>query len=787
MRKGRAIAPALLCLMLFSACASAGGGGMVICGNDEYTAYPDAVSQLLPAYEVRRAENQAFAYLEQGAVVEAFDAQAVSALEAGLARYWYPQYLATVVIAVDRDRTQAEIRGWRDLPGADAAVGFSESNINIHLLTAAMAYGLEGGAYTLDEAMGLLAELQAAKRLMRNSFRPPVVICYDYQAAALIRTGWNIEIVVPEEGTLTYEKGLLSNQPLDFAQDTGALFFAAGLRLIDGANDPALYGPAAYATAVRVTDFDHLNTVCQDITRNYRRSVLRVRLYTSADGREHQFAALLFMILVVVWTAAVIRRAMQKGVRRAALAIGAILLGWMAVRLLKYQLIFAAGLDRYLWYSFYLFMLALPLALLWLAWVIDQPDGTKLPGWIAIPGLVSAALAALVFTNDRHSWVFLLSEGGDYSYGAGYYIVMAACVAMTAAAVIIMLIKSRQSPRKGGFVYPIVLCGLLLAYSAGYLLRVPFVWESDMTMVAGLVTLFFMETALRSGIIPANTKYKPLFVHSPLAMQIVDSEGKIALSSGKQLRQDENVLHFAAPITGGTAKWQEDIGALNRLHREVEEYARRLLAANAMLAEEERIQRALEEENARTQLMTQLEAEIAAHTRKLTAMIENAESAARIVLLLCYIKRRCNLFFRERETRHREGEPRCSAGDPSLPADELAIYIDELAELAGYADVKIIATNQIKAPLDLRRATLFYDFFYNAADWAAGCRCPHMLAHLGPGQALRLLPSEDVRAFQLEDNLAAAIVLAEGTVTVKDLDDAVGISLTFPERGAAYV
>ncbi|MCL2105897.1 MAG: ABC transporter substrate-binding protein [Oscillospiraceae bacterium] len=773
---GRIAALASLCLILcfVSACAESNGGeGLIVCNDDAYTSYPDAVSGLLPDYTVTRAENNAFSYLEQGAVVEVFDAQAVPALEAGLAKYWYPQYLATVVVAVDLERTDARIRGWRDLLAADTAVGFGDSSVNRQLLMAAMAYGLEGGEFTLNEAARLLAALRSKGRLVRNSFQPPIVICYDYQAAALARQGRSIEIVVPEEGTLSYEKGLLSNWPLVFEGDIDTAMLSAGLRPVSAADDER---------APRVTDYGHLNAVCQNVVRVLRRTVFRVRLFSSADGREHQFVALMYMLLVAIWTAAILKRAMQKGVRRAAFLTGLLLLGWMALRLIKYQLIFATWLNRYLWYGFYLFQLALPLVLLWLAWTIDQPEGmARPPKWMRAPAIAGGALAALVFTNDLHNWVFTLDLSNpnwdsEYGYGAGYYIVMTSCVAMVVSAIAIMLLKSGQSPRRRSFAYPLAFCALPLAYGLCYILRVPFALESDFTMTVGLFTLLFMEAAMRSGMIPVNSKYTLLFTHSPLAMQIADNEGRAALSSAPDpLRQDENALQFTAPIAGGHVLWQEDIGALNRLHKEVEASVRKLTAANALLAEQERIRRAVDEENARTLIMSQLEAEIAACTARLSAMLGKRESAARIMLLLCYIKRRCNLFFRERETRE----------DPAeglLPADELMAYIDELAELAGYAGVKIMTINQMTARADLRRATLFCDFFYNAADWAAGCACSSMLTHLGPGQALRLLFSGDAGAFRTEDGLAEAIARAGGTVTIKALDDSVGVSLAFPEN-----
>jgi hypothetical protein len=157
--------------------------------------------------------------------------------------------------------------------------------------------------------------------------------------------------------------------------------------------------------------------------------------------------------------------------------------------------------------------------------------------------------------------------------------------------------------------------------------------------------------------------------------------------------------------------------------------------------------------------------------------LENApdrqKETARVAFLLSHVKRRCNLFFRERET-------------GVLPADELMVYIYELAEIADYAGVRIAATNEFKTRLSVRRATLFYDFFYHVVDWVAQHNCSRIVAHLGSEHGnivMRLLTSEDAGSFQMYETLSAAISSAGGTCVVKDLDDAVGISLSFPEEG----
>jgi len=162
-------------------------------------------------------------------------------------------------------------------------------------------------------------------------------------------------------------------------------------------------------------------------------------------------------------------------------------------------------------------------------------------------------------------------------------------------------------------------------------------------------------------------------------------------------------------------------------------------------------------------------------------MIEQLESnvykekaTSRVLLLLCYIKRRCNLFFREKE------------GD-TLPADELTVYFDELAEMAGYSGVRIIVTCELKKDIPVRHATLYYDLFYNVIYWTTWSEKTYILAMLGSdngSNVLRLLPSEDARSFRMGRELLKAIADADGVFVVKELDDdAVGLSLSFPERG----
>jgi hypothetical protein len=319
-------------------------------------------------------------------------------------------------------------------------------------------------------------------------------------------------------------------------------------------------------------------------------------------------------------------------------------------------------------------------------------------------------------------------------------------------------------------------------------------------MVTGIFSLLFVETCIHGGMIPVSTGYTALFTRSQLGMRILDESGAVILSSASALydgealsratesyplpaRTDGDTLLYAAPIAGGCVAWQEDIGAINRLHRDIVESAEKLKAANALLVEEEAVRRASQDEHEKTQLMSRLEAEISGHIIRLGAMIEQlpnmanpGRAMARVTLLLCYIKRRCNLFFMESEQR-------------GFGSDDLAAYMDELAEIAGHSDVRIAVLADPGISLTVRRATLSYDLFYSVIYWAAWLSGSSIIVRMNSEDGwahLRLLPSEDAGAFQIEKGLLGAIQSAGGAYALKALDDEIsGIDLSFPEGGEA--
>lgn len=781
---------------------------VIMCNLDEHSLYPNTLNQILPSFDIKQSENKVYYYLEEGFITEAFNTQAMGALDTGLAKYWYPHYLATVVIAVDKDQTDVKINSWNDLLSANEEVSFSNNPGDIQMLLAAMSYGLEGNNYTMKKAIELLSSLNKKNHLKINSFSSPIIICYDYQAAAQIDHGRNIEIIIPSQGTITYEKGLLSNIKINFEDNLNNLLIEGHFRTLNEQSDLSVYPEKSkYLSAVKISNIKYFAKMTRDNACLFERKVLNSRRYMSIDNREHIHFALIYIIIIAMWTISVIRRSMQKGISYSAFITGILLAAWTLVRLIKYQNEAIPTLTRYLWYSFYIFQLSLPLVMLWMAWAIDKPeDKTFPPKWWRYLAVLAGILIIFVFTNDIHNQVFKLDLdkldwGINYSYGFGYYIILFVCIINLVAVFLIMIIKSIKNPRKMGFIFPFIIFVLFISYTYKYIIRDPFIYQTDLTIVTGIFTMLMFEASIHSGLIPVNSKYIDLFTNSPLKIQIYNSDGTIALasktsevvnseileklmvSSSEPVLQNDDFILLSNAIPGGFAVWQEDIKKLHQLHNEIKLSTQMITQANAMLADEEKLKRAINEQNEKKKLLEQLENEIAQSTIKLSKMIDklsqsgdNSNNIATIALLVCFIKRRCNLFFLEKEM-------------DTIDISEIIVYLDEISDITMYSNLQIARVHEVNGDILIRYATLFYDFFYEVIDLAVQSSCQYLIEHLiieDDFIMMRFLAPLSIGEFNPEITFKSALEAAHGKIITKDLDDSISISISFPKGGIIY-
>ena len=768
---------------------------------------------LPPAYTVETTNKKPILHgLSDGTAIETSDTVALPLLGTELAKYWYPHYLSTVVIAIDRDQTDAVVTRWTDIPTSGLPVSMSDYSTDLPLFFAAISYSLEGATYSLRAVAPILTpvhmqgSLHIREIVSVNNISTPLIICFDDQAAAMIRAGRNLEIIIPEEGTLSFAKGLLSNRALDDLPALQNALIDGGLRLLDGSCDENLYPPSAeYARAAVLNDYTHLNTTAQSNTKHFRRDIRGTHRYNAANGQEQQLTALLYITAVIIWTGSITHRAMQKGVRRATYITSILLVGWTIVRMLKFQLFEMATLGRYLWYSFYLFELGIPLVLLWLSSAIDRPEGEiKPPKWWRYFAKTSIVLALLVTTNDLHQLVFTFDFPiGDwnrnYGYAIVFYIVTIVIFVELVLSQLMIAQKSRHSPGRPAFLLLPCFYLLLVGYAIGYMLRVPVFFNSDLTITIGVFTLLYIEVCIRIDLIPVNTKYRLFFNASPQRIQIMNHDGVVLLraADAPQLSREtcrrleenpgspqpngEDELLYADPISGGMVVWHEDIRIIRQLNREIAESVEQLNAANTILEQSMTISRSLTIPKMRLELLSDLKNSIRHHLDELTQMLrhipeqgEPSAYLARIAMLVCYIKRKCHLFFLEQRT-------------DTLPMNEMALYMEELSEYAAFTGLSCAFTGKPPSgSIPLQAAVILYNYLYRMFQWLYEQGAKSFLIKIGGGSGtmvVRTMQSDRNPLPEFDAEMLAEIETLGGSVAVETLEglDSIGFCITFPE------
>ena len=486
-------------------------------------------------------------------------------------------------------------------------------------------------------------------------------------------------------------------------------------------------------------------------------------------------SVLLFLVLVVFWLASVLRRVMQRGIRGGAVACGVSLAGWMLLRIVKFQLPYGT-VSRYCWYGYYIFLLALPLVLVWLAFHVGK-EGRKNGGFAPFV-VLNVLLFLMVFSNDFHQLVFTFPDGDfsetHYGYGAGYYLLFAAIVAESVLSLVVLLMKSLRNPGRRSFLILLPLTVIPLVYSVAYILRIPPVHGSDLAVMVGIYAVVLFEALARSGLVPVNTKYSALFARSSLQMQIADTAGAVRFrSGGAALPPDAVTTQMTAPIRGGEIRWQEDVTPLHKLQTELREAIGQLEHTDRVLAQEAALKRRSLRAQAREEIVCRLEAEISEKNETLSELLRTSPiDTVQAALLLCHIKRRCNLFFHESD-----GE--------AVQAETLMVYLDELAEFAAYAKLNVLTNCSLTAALPARQATLFYDFFYAALAAeikAGGATVLERLSADDRGVSMHLMLSAQGN---WTEALRDSVARAGGIIAMKNLEESAGVTLTFTEGGAA--
>lgn len=291
--------------------------------------------------------------------------------------------------------------------------------------------------------------------------------------------------------------------------------------------------------------------------------------------------SLLYLSLFAGWGISLYNRTVHPQVRRLLLNVDLLMLFWILVRTLRFQLNTPPEIDRMLGYLYYAPMLGIPVLCVQLVLTVDRSERYRLSAWARMLWLPSAVLLELVLTNDLHQQVFRLQQpwNENYQYGWLFGLVVGWIVICILLAFGIIAHKSRNPRILRRLPLPAIPMVLLGVYAVLYGFHFPLIRQflGDMTIVHCLMTAASLEGGLRCGLIQSNTGYVELLRVTSLAVQLVDRQGNVyccsengRMADRRELQAamhgtvqlDEHTLLRSAPVQGGYVMWQTDITEL---------------------------------------------------------------------------------------------------------------------------------------------------------------------------------------------------------------------------------
>lgn len=375
--------------------------------------------------------------------------------------------------------------------------------------------------------------------------------------------------------------------------------------------------------------------------------------------------------VTLLWGEALRARFLHRGARRAVRLLVAALLAWQSVRLMKYMLepVPDAGdaLLNALWYLYYVFRAALPVALLWIAHVADRDAvARRLPPHLLVLFLLNLVLAVAILTNDWHEQVFSFPEEregaaweeelewGAYAYWGIWFLEVFAALA------ILWVKAGLQKIWPPRMALPVALCFLFLAYSIFYNV-LPLV-RIDVTFTTTGFFLLLLELCLRTGLMMSNDEHEAFFREASPSLMLLDAQGHVRLVlkaiPKRGERRDCRVSKMILP-GGGALVWYEDVHLLHERQRSLAQANRALERRSRYLRRTVPYRRQQTAAAIHQRLRWEVEAlleELRPYFREFREEILRTEGQERehavhkLNLLATYTKKRCVLFLKSEES-----------------------------------------------------------------------------------------------------------------------------------------
>ncbi len=318
-------------------------------------------------------------------------------------------------------------------------------------------------------------------------------------------------------------------------------------------------------------------------------------------------ATAIYIGIFFSWMISIYQRIMEKQIRDYLLAIGFMMLTWMALRWIRWRALeYVIWENRVAWYLYYIPSILIPLLFFFVALHANQKEGYTMNKWWKLLYIPSIFGIFLVLSNDWHQLVFQLDleqleSGQDRSYGIGYYFVMVYTTFLILGTTLVLLKQKKRMLGK-----PLIVIFATFLYGICYVVDRSFSqYFMDFTLFSCMAVMAFWEACIQERLLLSNKGHLDFFAKADIGVQILDWEGNgnyasvqakqvsaiefQSLVAEKTIEVEENQILHMEIMEEGYLIYSDDISSIRDLMRSLEKVYEEL-TEDVELLERERIE-----------------------------------------------------------------------------------------------------------------------------------------------------------------------------------------------------
>ena len=648
-----------------------------------------------------------------------YDIEASSLIIEGNNFYFYPLYSDIIAIGIDSNYNGDSIESYEDLLDLGESINLDKNEPRLKYILSSIAYGLNE-RIDIDLAIGYLEDLGKENNLLLNKNRGNIRIDF----ASVLRED-DYRVIVPKEGGLSFNVGLLSYDPIDETIVN---------RLRDSAKEiDYLYSNNISENTKELalaSDFKDEFMNLKNYRPSFRRRILKEKLFGPADSEEHHIVSLVVIGLIILWIVQVERRVIHPGIKRGLFLMGILLIGLNILGIFKYSISGYVILAHILWYLYYVFLLPLPVISLYIAENADRIEKENLSLGIKISINLLIFFIILVLTNNYHQLIFkFLTDdfskmGSEYSYGLAFILLSIWYGTSQVFAFVLMTKKGLDSPGRTKIIFPLIVMIIYLVYVLMYNMRISLAHDLPIVLGVSVLNIVYWSSAVMTDLIPSNRAYYNLFKASSLKIQIIDRDGQVNYKTAKSnsisdeiigyfmsgdssagsLVLGNNELLWASSISGGKVITQENIEEINNLKDALEEATKELEKENLILVKKEQVEKRLILINEQSDLTREVHQGIKDKLEEIKELIvemrnnpsEKMGKIHQIQMIAVYCKRKSELLIKSKNKK-------------KLDNQELSRITHEFAEITSIDYHSFCNLNE---PISFSEALEIYEYFH---------------------------------------------------------------------------